>query len=237
MVQLVKILRVISADSAAAILDEKFSPRYLVASVSVLVEPPYREPSYRLAEPIFREVDSGFEVIVHEAELCRSLLDKMKADVVHLDMSLGGVSVEELSPIELANLRASRTGRQNILKILPRLRKIAGEIRRVHGVDMLAIGKESVPVRIAELTAGSEGILFACKKVADDGEAVLLGLPVMCQPRVHDDRVYLHSLIAAEHDVRGYAVDVDSVLKKVKFTETLNPCARGFRALQIKPAK
>ena len=97
-------MRIISADSAAAILDEQFKPVFLVASVSVLVEPPYREPSFRLAEPIFREVEDGFEVIVHEAELCRSLLDKMKADVVHLDMSLGGISIEELSPVELTNL-------------------------------------------------------------------------------------------------------------------------------------
>ena len=227
-------MRVISADSAAAILDPQFKPLYLVASVSVLVNPPYREPSFRLAEPIFREVESGFEVIVHEAELCRSLLDKMKADVVHLDLSLGGVSIEELSPVELSNLRASRTGRQNILKILPRLRKIAGEIKRIHDVDMLAIGKESVPVRIAELTAGAEAILFACKKAVDQKEPVLLGLPLMCQPIVQEDRVYLYSLIAAEHDVRGYAVDVERVLTKVKLLETLNPCARGFRALKIK---
>jgi hypothetical protein len=188
-------LKVISADSAAAILDEQFKPVYHVASVSVLVEPPYREPSFRLAEPIFREVESGFDVIVHEAELCRSLLDKMKADVVHLDMSLGGISIEELSPVELTNLRASRTGRQNILKILPRLRKIACEIKRLHGIDMLAIGKESVPVRIAELTAGAEAILFACKRAVDEKESILLGLPLMCQPRVLDNRVFLHSLI------------------------------------------
>jgi len=230
-------LRVISADSAAAILDPQFKPLYLVASVSVLVNPPYREPSFRLAEPIFREVESGFEVIVHEAELCRSLLDKMKADVVHLDMSLGGVSIEELSPVELLNLRASRTGRQNILKILPRLRKIAGEIKRLYDVDTLAIGKESVPVRIAELTAGAEAILYACKKVADEKEPVLLGLPVMCQPIIQEDRVYLSSLIAAEHDVRSYAIDVENVLTKVKLLETLNPCARGFRALKIKPIR
>jgi hypothetical protein len=230
-------LRVISADSAAAILDPQFKPLYLVASVSVLVNPPYREPSFRLAEPIFREVESGFEVIVHEAELCRSLLDKMKADVVHLDMSLGGVSIEELSPVELLNLRASRTGRQNILKILPRLRKIAGEIKRLYDVDTLAIGKESVPVRIAELTAGAEAILYACKKAVDEKEPVLLGLPVMCQPRIQEDRVNLHSLIAAEHDVRGYAVDVERILTKVKMIETLNPCARGFRALKIKPIR
>jgi len=228
-------LRVISADSAAAILDPQFKPLYLVASVSVLVNPPYREPSFRLAEPIFREVENGFEVIVHEAELCRSLLDKIKADVVHLDMSLGGVSIEELSPVELLNLHASRTGRQNILKILPRLRKIAGEIKRLYDVDTLAIGKESIPVRIAELTAGAEAILYACKKVVDEKEPVLLGLPVMCQPTIQEDRVYLSSLIAAEHDVRSYAIDVENVLTKVKLSETLNPCARGFRALKIKP--
>ena len=228
-------MRVISADSAAAILDPQFNPLYLVASVSVLVNPPYREPYFRLAEPIFREVESGFEVIVHEAELCRSLLDKMEADVVHLDMTLGGVSIEELSPVELTNLRASRTGRQNILKILPRLRKIAGEIKRIHGIDMLAIGKESVPVRIAELTAGSEAILYACKKAIQEKEPVLLGLPMMCQPRIIENSIYLHSLMAAEHDIRGYAVDSEEVLTKVKLSETLNPCARGFRALKIKP--
>ena len=228
-------MRIISADSAAAILDQKFKPLYLIASVSVLVDPPYREPSFRLAEPIFKEVESGFEVIVHEAELCRSLIDKMKADVVHLDISLGGALVEELSPFELSNLRVSKTGKQNILRILPRLRKIAGEIKRLYDVDMLAIGKESVPVRIAELTAGAEAILFACKKAVDEKEPILLGLPLMCQPRLLDDRVYLYSLIASEHDVRSYAVDIEGILRKVNLLETLNPCARGFRALRIKP--
>jgi hypothetical protein len=35
--------------------------------------------------------------------------------------------------------------------------------------------------------------------------------------------------------VRSYAIDVENVLTKVKLLETLNPCARGFRALKIKP--
>ena len=228
-------MRVVSADSAAAILDAKFQPVYLVASVSVLVEPPYREAALRLAEPIFKEVESDLEVIVHEAELCLTLLGKVQADVAHLDMSLGGVSIEDLSPVELVNLRASRTGRQKILKILPRLRKVAGEIKRLYGIDMLAIGKESVPVRIAELTAGAEAILFACQRAVEQQESVLLGLPMMCQPRVLDDKVYLHSLIAAEHDMRGFSVDTQNILAKVKLAETLNPSARGFRALKITP--
>ncbi len=228
-------LNIIAADSAAAILDQQFEPLYLVASVAVLVKPPYREPAFRMAEPIFKEVDTSFEVIVHEAQLCLGLLNLLKANVVHLDMTLGGVSIEELSPVELSNLRASRTGRANILKILPRLRKIAGEIKRLHGIDILAIGKESVPVRIAELTAGSEAIIYACKKAVADKESILLGLPTMCQPIFINNQVDLNSLIPAEHDIRGFAIDSDGILGKVKLSETLNPCARGFRVLKIKP--
>jgi len=83
-------------------------------------------------------------VIVQEAKLCRDLLRRVKADVVHLDMSLGAVSVQELSPVELSNMRMSSRARQHILKLLPKLRKIAGDIKRAHGLEVLAIGKESV---------------------------------------------------------------------------------------------
>jgi hypothetical protein len=231
----VKNLRVISADSAAAVLDAKFAPLQIVASASVLVNPPYRESHTRLAEPIFKEVANGYEVIVHEAELCRDLLEKVKADVVHLDMSLGAISLEELSAVQLSNMRISGKARQHLLKILPRLRKIAGEIKRRHGLEVLAIGKESVPVRIAELTAGAEAILYACAKAVESNEPILLGLPTACQHRIAGSKVYLYSLMAAEHDVRGYAEDMEGVLNKVKSVEMLNPVARGFRILKITP--
>ena len=228
-------LRIISADSAAAILDEKFNPTFLVASVAVLVEPPYREAHTRLAEPIFKEVSDSYDVIVHEAQLCQALLETVKADVVHLDSSLGGYPVDELSPVELANLRVSAKARTNLLKILPKLRRVAGEIRRKHDIEMLAIGKESVAVRIAELTAGSEAVLYACAKALDEGQPLVLGLPTKCQHRIADGKVYLYSLMEAEHDVRGYVKDTEAVLSKVSLTEMLNPVARGFRAIRITP--
>jgi hypothetical protein len=231
----VKNLRVVSADSSAAILDAKFAPLQIVASASVLVNPPYREPYTRLAEPIFKEVTNGHEVIVHEAELCRDLLEKVKADVVHLDMSLGAISLEELSPVELSNMKLSNRARQHLLNILPRLRKIAGEIKRRHGLEVLAIGKESMPVRIAELTAGAEAILYACAKAVESHEPLLLGLPAACQHRIAGSRVYLYSLMATEHDVRGYAEDMEGFLNKGKIVEMLNPVARGFRILKITP--
>ncbi len=228
-------MRIISADSAAAILNDKFIPLNIVASVAVLVEPPYREAHKRLAEPIFREVENCYDVIVHEAELCQMFLETTKADVVHLDTTLEGTPVEELSPVELTNMRLSNKARAHLLKILPRLRRIAGEIRRKHDIQMLAIGKESIPIRIAELTAGAEAVLYACAKALEEKKPLLLGLPTKCQHQVTDGKVYLFSLIEAEHDVRGYAQDTQNVLNKVNLAEVLNPVARGFRAINIKP--
>jgi hypothetical protein len=100
---------------------------------------------------------------------------------------------------------------------------------------MLAIGKESMPVRVAELTAGAEAILFACKRAVERNEPLMLGLPTQCQPQFCSGRVDLCSLIAAEHDIRGFAVDSEGILAKVKLVETLNPVARGFRILKITP--
>ena len=226
-------MRIVSADSAAAILDDKFRPVSLIASAAVLVNPPYREAHVRLAEPVFAEVEDGHQVIVHEAELCLQLLQKVQADAVHLDTSLGGASVEELSPIDLSNMKVSPWARKHLLIILPKLRKIAGEIRRKHGIEAFTFGKESMPVRVAELTAGSEAILYSCAKALNEKKPLLIGLPTRCQHRIADGKVYLHSLMEAEHDVRGYASDAENILPKVRITEILNPIARGYRALKI----
>jgi len=231
----VSCLKIIAADSSAAILDQGFEPQSIVAAAAVLVNSPYRESSTYLAEPIFADANRGHEVIVHEAELCRELLGEVEADVVHLDMSLGAVPIEQLSPIQFSNIRVSSRARRHLLKILPRLRKIAGEIRQRYGVEVLAIGKESVPVRIAELTAGAHAILYACDKAVKTNQTVLLGLPSKCQFRSVERTVCLCSLIAAEHDVKGYAKDKEEILKRVNITEALNPVARGFRALEIAP--
>lgn len=231
----VKCLKIIAADSSAATLNEKFEPLSIVATVSVLVSPPYRESSEFIAEPVFADAQDGHEVIVHEAELCRELIGKVRADVVHLDMSLNAVPVEQLSPIEFANMKLSSAARRHLLKILPRLRKIACEITQKHGVDVLAIGKESIPVRIAELTGGAHAILYACEKAVNEEQPVLLGLPSRCQPRISGKSVYVYSLMPAEHDIRGYAEDTKGILEKASTTELLNPVARGFRTLKITP--
>jgi len=211
---------VVAADSGAALLDDYFKPLLVVAATAVLVDPPYRRASFCLAEPIFSKVGEGPLLVIHELELCRNLLKEMEADVVHLDMSLGGLSLEELSGVRLSRMRISGRARRQVLKILPRIRKIASDIRRVHDIEVLAIGKDSIPVRIAELTSGAHAVL---------------GLPAKCQLNRFSGGVELQSLVPAEHDVVGYEEDKNEVMEKVVFSEMLNPRARGFRALEINP--
>ena len=90
-------------------------------------------------------------------------------------------------------------------------------------------------MRIAELSAGSEAILYACETALKEEQPILLGLPLKCAHRVVNDKIYLCSLIEAEHDVMGFAQDGKNVLRNVNLTEMLNPVARGFRALKITP--
>ncbi len=228
-------MRIVAADSGAAILNDRFEPLMVVAAVAVLVESPFREASLYLADPIFANVERGYLLVVHELELCQKLLKEAKADVVHLDVTLGGISLEDLSVVGISKLRVSSKARGQVLKILPKIRKIAADIKRVHGIDVLALGKESVPVRIAELTSGAHAILYSMEKAIKENTKLRLGLPVKCQPRFLDDAVTLKSLVPAEQDVIGYAKDLKGVLGKVQTSEMLNPCARGFRLLEMMP--
>ncbi|MBX5327851.1 MAG: DUF4152 family protein [Candidatus Bathyarchaeota archaeon] len=228
-------MKIVAADSSSAILNSKFEPLTIVAAAAVLVNPPYREPNVCLAKPIFIKAEDGHEAVIREAELCKELLGRVKADVVHLDMSLGAVSLEELSPIQFSNMKVSSKARQHLLRILPKLRKISGEITQKYRIEVLAIGKESIPVRIAELTSGAHAIIYTCEKAIEEKKMLMLGLPSKCQPRLAEKGVYLYSLIGAEHDVRGYAEDKKEILKKVNIIEMLNPTARGFRILKITP--
>jgi hypothetical protein len=226
---------VIAADSGAAILGSSFEPLQVVAASAVFVEPPYTRVSCCLAEPIFAEVETGPLLVVHELELCWNLLKEVQADVVHLDMSFRGMSLEELSVVNLSQMHISRKARGHVLKILPKIRKIAADIKRLYGIDVLAIGKESVPVRIAELTSGAYAVLYSAEKAVQKADMVRLGLPARCSAKIGENNVVLQSLISAEHDVTGSAEDEKGVLKKVEIREMLNPSARGFRLLEINP--
>jgi len=228
-------LRVVAADSGAAVLSTNFEPLQVVAASAVLVEPPYTKASSCLAEPIFVKVETGPLLIVHELELCSSLLKSVKADVVHLDMSLGSLSLEELSAVSLSQMKISGKARGHILTILPKIRRIALDIKRAHDIEVLAIGKESVPVRIAELTSGAHAVLYVAEKAVQQKTRLKLGLPAKCRAEIVEESVYLRSLVPSEQDISGCAKDENKVLERVRTVETHNPVARGFRVLEVTP--
>jgi len=228
-------LNIVAADSGAALLNDRFEPLQVVTACAVLVETPYVKASRHLAEPIFARVEDGTRLVVHELELCIGLLKTVRADVVHLDMSFGGLSLEELSAVSLSQLRLSGKARGHLLKILPQLRKFALDIKRVYNIDVLAIGKESVPVRIAELTAGAYAVLYSAEKVVKEAKGVLLGLPARCTTKTSHEGITMESLLPAEQDLSGHAKDENKVLERVQMMEMPNPSARGFRLLEITP--
>jgi hypothetical protein len=228
-------LRIVAADSGAAILNDRFEPVTVVAAGSILAEPPYKRASSVLAEPIFADADNGYQLIVHELELCQQILKTVKADVVHLDMSLRGTNVEELSAVNISTMKKSRKARGQILKILPKLRKTASSILRTYGIQVLAFGKESIPVRIAELTSGAHAIRYASEKAVKEKVKLKIGLPTKCQPKIFEDKVALLSLMPAESEVAGYAECSRDLLVRVQISVMFNPCARGFKMLEIAP--
>ena len=228
-------LKVVAADSGAAILNDHYHPLSVVASAVVSVDAPYRKPSRCLAEPIFSNIENGHLLIIHELELCQKLLKDEKADSVHLDMSLGGLSLEELSAVELSRMKVSGRARQHILQILPKIRKFSTDIKRVYGIDVLAIGKESMPVRIAELHCGAYATLYCAKKAIGERKDLKMGLPAKCTLTMERKTITLKSLAPGEHDLITVIKDDEDVLEKVEIQETPNPVARGFRVLEIKP--
>ena len=226
-------LQIIAADSGAAILNECFEPLQVVAACAVLVGPPYDKASSVMAEPIFASAENGYTLVIHELELCIELLKTVKAEVVHLDMSLGSACVEELSAINLSQMRISSKARVNLLKILPKIRKLALEVKRTYGIEVVAIGKESIPVIIAELICGAYAIIYSSERAVKEGKTLRLGLPSTCRTKIMENGVMLESLMPAEHDLTGYAKDENKILERVQLTEMPNPCARGFRLVEI----
>ena len=229
---LVFVLRIISADSGAAILSDNFQPETIVASSSVLVEPPYRLASASLSKPIFSPADSQ-KLVLLELRLCRDLLSEQPATTIHIDMSLGGISLADLTLSELQQMSISSRAKENIRSILPDLRRVASEIERGFGVEVLAVGKDSMPVRIAELTAGANALIYVSRKVLSERKTVLLGLPSHCTVSLSEHDVSLRSLQIAEHDVFGYAKDEESVMESVILNEFNNPLLRGFRVVRV----
>lgn len=226
-------MKIIASDSGAALLDEKFQPREIVAASAVIVEPPYTQAEKDLSLPIFTDANCQ-NLVLKEMELSRELLRVNQADIIHLDMTLGGICLTDLTFYRLSEMRISREAKENIRKQLPQLRKLAEEIKRTYSVDVLAIGKESIPVRIAELTTAAYAIIYSSRKATEEERPLTLGLPTACTVEKTRHGVLATSLIPTEDGLLGYAEDEEEILKKVRLKEMMNPILRKFRMIQIR---
>jgi len=159
----------------------------------------------------------------------------VNADAVHLDLSLGSISLEEFSAVELFNMKKSSKARVQILKILPNLRKSALNILQMYGITVFAFGKQSIPVRIAELTSEAHAICYAAEEAIRKNTKLRLGLPTKCQTKVMENRIELQSFMATENEVVRYVKCDREVIGSSKIVEMFNHCVRGFKMLEIVP--
>jgi hypothetical protein len=226
-------LKIIASDSCAANLDEKIQPKEIFAHSEYKLEPPCTQAEKELSLPIFTDADCH-NLILKEIELSRELMRRNHADIIHLDMTLGGICLTDLTFYRLSEMRISREAKENIRKQLPQLRKIAEEIRNTYSVNVLAIGKESIPVRIAELTTAAYALIYSSKKVIEEEETITLGLPTACTVEKTRRGVIATSLIPTEDGLIGYGEDEEEVLNKVRLKEMMNPILREFRMIQIR---
>ncbi len=226
-------MRIATVDSACSVLNESFAPTNILSMVGIVVDHPYEQPSkvqvrgeeYLLGDP---------NLLVDELKLCQEMLETEQVDSIHLDMSLGGVNILEITQADLLfKIPISPTGREVLKTILPELQRIATAIDEQHHVPVLAIGKRSGPVRLAELHAAAYGVAKAIEKAKESGETVYVGLPVGTTAVFNGSKVTVTSLIPIESKMRAEAPVSDGV----QVESFLNPIIRRFHALKITPGE
>lgn len=205
-----------------------------MASAAVRVSPPYEKPDASLGRSLFESVRDSHTLVIHEIQLCRDLIRSgIDADVIHIDMTLGGASIGSLTMEKLVSMCVPERGRVSIEEALPVLREVARELGAVYGLDTLAIGKRSRAVRVAELTAGAYAVIYAAKRALEMGEEIRLGLPRLCTFRHENDTVSLVSIVPSQEGMMGYARDETGIVRRVEIDEGRNPQVRGFNYLRI----
>ena len=224
-------MRIAAVDSACSELNEKFMPTNILSMAGIIVEHPYKEPSQvQIRDGDFALGDP--ELMVKELKLCQEMLEMEKADYIHLDMSLGGINILELTEADLLfKIRISQSGREVLRSILPELQRIATEIQEQYQIPVLAIGKRSGPVRLAELHAAAYGLARAIEKAKESGETVCVGLPVETEAIVKGNSVTVTSLIPIEGKLHAEA----PVAGDIRIESFLNPVIRRFHALKLIP--
>ncbi|WP_297549744.1 DUF4152 family protein [Thermococcus sp.] len=224
-------MRIVSADTGGALLDENYEPIGLIATVAVLVEKPYKTATLsrvKYADPFNYDM-SGRQAIKDEAFLAVELAREVKPDVIHLDSTIGGIEVRKLDEPTIDALTITDRGKEVWKDLAKDLQPLAKKLWEETGIEIIAIGKWSVPVRIAEIYSGLYTAKWAMDYAREHGK-VIVGLPRYMSVEIRPGKIYGESLDPREGGLFG---EIEAETEGIGWELYPNPLVRRYMVLEV----
>ncbi|ASJ14675.1 DUF4152 family protein [Thermococcus radiotolerans] len=224
-------MRIVAADTGGALLDEEYNPIGLIATAAVLVERPYRTATMsvvRYGNPFDYDM-SGRQAVREEAFLAVELAREVKPDVIHLDSTIGGIEVRKLDEPTIDALTITDRGKEVWKDLAKDLQPLAKKFWEETGIEIVAIGKSSVPVRIAEIYSGLYTAKWAIDYARDHGKAIV-GLPRYMKVEIRPGKIYGESLDPREGGLFG---EIGAETEGIGWELYPNPLVRRFMVLEV----
>ncbi|ASA76882.1 DUF4152 family protein [Thermococcus sp. 5-4] len=224
-------MRIVAADTGGALLDEEYNPIGLIATAAVLVERPYRTATMsvvRYGNPFDYDM-SGRQAVREEAFLAVELAREVKPDVIHLDSTIGGIEVRKLDEPTIDALTITDRGKEVWKDLAKDLQPLAKKFWEETGIEIVAIGKSSVPVRIAEIYSGLYTAKWAIDYAREHGKAIV-GLPRYMKVEIRPGKIYGESLDPREGGLFG---EIEAETEGIGWELYPNPLVRRFMVLEV----
>ena len=224
-------MRIVSADTGGALLTEDYEPVGLIATAAVLVEKPYKTATLsrvRYANPFNYDM-SGRQAIKDEAFLAVELAREVKPDVIHLDSTIGGIEVRKLDEPTIDALTITDRGKEVWKDLAKELQPLAKKLWEETGIEIIAIGKWSVPVRIAEIYSGIYTARWAIERAREEGR-VMVGLPRYMKVEIRPGKIYGESLDPREGGLFG---EIEANTDGIGWELYPNPLVRRYMVLEV----
>ncbi|GAB6102820.1 DUF4152 family protein [Thermococcus atlanticus] len=224
-------MRIVAADTGGALLDEEYNPVGLIATAAVLVKKPYRTATLsvvKYADPFNYDM-SGRQAVREEAFLAVELARKVKPDVIHLDSTIGGIEVRKLDEPTIDALTITDRGKEVWKDLAKDLQPLAKKFWEETGIEIIAIGKSSVPVRIAEIYSGIYTAKWAVEYARENGKAIV-GLPRYMTVEIRPGKIHGESLDPREGGLFG---EIEAKTEGIGWELYPNPFVRRFMVLEV----
>ncbi|ASJ11757.1 DUF4152 family protein [Thermococcus thioreducens] len=224
-------MRIVSADTGGALLTEDYEPVGLIATAAVLVDKPYRTATLSIVKygnPFDYDM-SGRQAVREEAFLAVELARKVRPDVIHLDSTLGGIEVRKLDGPTIDALTITDRGKEVWKDLAKDLQPLAKKFWEETGIEIIAIGKSSVPVRIAEIYSGIYTAKWAVEYARENGKAIV-GLPRYMTVEIRPGKIYGESLDPREGGLFG---EIEANTEGIGWEIYPNPLVRRFMVLEV----